>query len=106
MYSTHVIVNNANRMKNVAILTYDHAAFFELGCAIELFALPRPEFSEWYTCDVVSFARGPFTMTAGVQLQVKTVSNLDNYTMLVIPSWPTETVEIPEHVADAIRTFY
>ena len=26
--------------------------------------------------------------------------------MLVIPSWPTETAEIPGHVADAIRAFY
>jgi AraC family transcriptional regulator, transcriptional activator FtrA len=93
-------------MKNVAILIYDHAAFFELGCAIELFALPRPEFSAWYTCDVVSFSSGPFAMAAGVQLQVKTVSNLDNYTMLVIPSWPTETTEIPEQIATAIINFH
>ena len=98
-------MNNA-AMKNVAILTYDHAAFFELGCAMELFALPRPEFSEWYSCDVVTFAQGPLTMTAGVQLQVKTVSDLDDYTMLVIPSWSTETNEVPEHVASAVRKFY
>jgi len=106
MYSPEAIMNNASHMKHVAILTYDHAAFFELGCAIELFALPRPEFSNWYTCDVISFSKGPFTMTAGVQLQVKMVSNLDDYTMLVIPSWPTETPELPEYVANEITAFY
>jgi AraC family transcriptional activator FtrA len=68
--------------------------------------LPRPEFSEWYACDVVSFASGPFAMAAGVQLQVKTVSSLDGYAMLVIPSWPTETAEIPGHTATAINAFH
>ena len=99
-------MNNAMCMKNVAILIFDNGAMFELGCAIELFAMPRPEFSEWYACDVVAFANSPVTMTAGVKVQVKTVSNLDSYTMLVIPSWPTEVKEVPEHVASAVNAVH
>ena len=39
----------------VAILSYPNVALFELACAVELFGLPRPEFENWYQCDVVSF---------------------------------------------------
>jgi len=82
-------------MKNVAILAYDDLALFELSCAVELFALPRPEFNNWYQTDVVSFSDQLLKATGGVQLQVKTVRHLDNYDMLVIPSWPTDSFKVP-----------
>jgi AraC family transcriptional activator FtrA len=93
-------------MHRVAVLTYDRVALFELGCAVELFGLPRPEFENWYECEVVTFSRGPLSSTAGIELSVKVVKDLNNYNLLVIPSWPTDTTEIPERTAAAIRTFY
>jgi AraC family transcriptional activator FtrA len=68
----------------VAILTYDGVALFELGCAVELFGLPRPELKNWYECEVVSFSHGPFSTTAGVQLITKFIKNLRNYNLLII----------------------
>lgn len=93
-------------MHRVAILTYDRVALFELGCAVELFGLPRPEFEHWYACEVVSFSRGPFSSTAGIELSSKFVKDLNKFDLLVIPSWPTDSTEIPEPMATAIRKFY
>ena len=91
---------------NVAILTYNDCAFFELGCAIELFGLPRPEFPNWYHADVVCFDAGPFTATAGVQLQAKQVKSLQRYDMLVIPSWPVAGQKLGEQAIVELLKFY
>ncbi len=93
-------------MSRVAILTYNGAALFELGCAVELFGLPRPEFPSWYECDVVTFNSGSLAMTAGVQLKCKVVQNLDDYHMLVVPSWPVGGDEIPANLITAMNRFH
>ena len=49
-------------MKTLAILAYNHMALFEFGCAVELFALARPEFNDWYQTKVVTFDKGVKTI--------------------------------------------
>ncbi|PKF81355.1 AraC family transcriptional regulator [Vibrio sp. vnigr-6D03] len=90
----------------VAILSYPNVALFELACAVELFGLPRPEFENWYQCDVVSFEFDPFESTAGLLLQAKQVSSLTDYDMLVVPSWPAQGVEIPSALKEAVSAFH
>jgi AraC family transcriptional activator FtrA len=90
----------------VAILVRDDAPLFELGCAVELFGLPRPEYPDWYRCDVVTFERGPLRSTAGVQLLAKAVKRLDAYDLLIIPGWPTDLDLIPGAIARAVRSFH
>ena len=90
----------------VAILAVNNTALFELSCAVELFGLPRPEFSSWYECDVVSFTSEPLMSTAGIQISGLKVTNLDDYDMLVIPSWNTQSDEIPEEIASGVLVFY
>ncbi|MEX2334417.1 MAG: helix-turn-helix domain-containing protein, partial [Pseudohongiella sp.] len=75
---------------HVAILTYPDTALFELGCAVELFALPRPEFSDWYQTDVVSFEDHALRASGNILLQAKPVASLAGYDMLVIPGWPAD----------------
>lgn len=77
-------------MRRVAILGYDGLALFELGCAVELFALPRPEFNDWYHTQVICFEQKPLEVTGGISLNVKQVTDLSAYDVLIIPSWPTE----------------
>lgn len=89
-------------MHNVAILVHDHAALFELGCAVELFALHRPELEGWYQCDVVSFSAAPLGATGGVSLAVKPVSSLAEYTMIVVPSWDTGGQPVPDGIRSAL----
>jgi AraC family transcriptional activator FtrA len=93
-------------MHKVAILTYDGVALFELGCAVELFGLPRPEFKDWYACTVVTFCRHPLKSTAGIRLTSEVVGDLDAFDLLVIPSWSTDGTKIPEQTAIAIKKFY
>ena len=92
-------------MKNIAILTYNQAALFELGCAVELFALPRPEIKNWYQCDVVSLEKGPLQTTAGFQITARQVQDLDAYDMLVVPSWPTNITHLSGLLADQVKIF-
>ncbi len=93
-------------MHKVAILTYDGAALFELGCATELFGLPRPEFESWYECEVVTFAEGPLRTGAGLQLLGKQVQDLSAYSLLVIPSWPTAKAVVADDLGEAVRQFH
>lgn len=93
-------------MHQIAILTYPQAALFELGCAVELFALPRPEFEHWYQCEVVSFSAPPLSVTGGIQLLSKTVDSLDAYSMLVIPSWPVNRDNVAPAIDAEIHRFY
>lgn len=90
----------------VAILSYQNTALFELGCAVELFALPRPEFEHWYSAQVVCFEEGPLATTGGIQLITEKIDNLDAYDMLIVPSWPTNINQIRGQLADAVGEFY
>jgi AraC family transcriptional activator FtrA len=93
-------------MHKLAILTYNNSALFELGCAVELFALARPEFANWYDSDIISLDSGPHQTTGGLQIMAKQVANLDHYETLVIPSWPTDIRHIKGEIAENIRRFH
>ncbi len=90
----------------VAILMFDQTALFELGCAVELFALPRPEFKHWYHADVIRFNPYSATAAGGLQLNCKTVSNLDEYDVLIVPNWSVDDTHIEILMARAIKAFY
>ncbi|MEG2116024.1 MAG: transcriptional regulator FtrA, partial [Hafnia sp.] len=53
----------------VATLAYDGLCSFEFGIALEIFALPRPEFDfPWYQHCVVGVDDGPMRTTNGVTM--------------------------------------
>lgn len=87
----------------IAILTYNKQALFELGCAVELFALPRPEFSEWYETEVVTFTPGPLSATGGISISCQTIEDFAEFDIVVIPSWPTNQTVIPKPIEQALR---
>jgi len=93
-------------MYRVAILMFEHTALFELGCAVELFALPRPEFKQWYDTEVVTFSKQQSTVAGGLQLKCKTVKNLDQYDLLIIPNWSTNIGSIDKTMSRVITQFY
>ena len=92
-------------MSKLAILAYPRVAMFELSCAIELFALPRPEYADWYQAEVVSFESQALDVCGAMQLRVKHVSQLDEYSMLVIPGWPTNDKRVRLALAEQVRQF-
>lgn len=81
--------------EQVAILAYSGQSLFELGCATELFVLPRPEFASWYQGKVVSFEQQITASNVGVQLLTEQVSSLEPFDMLVVPSWYREPIVLP-----------
>ncbi len=90
----------------VAILTYDQANLFELGCLVELFCQPRPEFEQWYQAEVVSFTAGNLRSGGGLQIEAKHVNDLENYDMLLIPSWWVTQKKMPTDLRKALEQFY
>lgn len=78
-------------MHRIAILTTANQALFELGCAVELFALARPEFDNWYKTDVISLSGKKHQATAGVIIEVQQKNDLSEYDTLIVPSWDTQT---------------
>lgn len=92
-------------MHNVAILAYNHLATFELACAIEIFALPRPEYSNWYNTEVISFDPGPLSATGGITINAKQVAHLQNYQTLVIPGWDIHSRQVKLNLAEQVVRF-
>lgn len=74
---------------HVAILAYDGLCTFEFGCAVELFALERPELGvPWYTYAVCTAEPGPLRATGGLTVHVAHgLEALDAADTIVIPGW-------------------
>lgn len=92
-------------MLKVAILAFDQIATFELACAIEIFALPRPEYDNWYQTDVVCFEKSPLQATGKIGISAKTIDSLDSYQTLVIPSWNNRTNHVRLDLAEKVNAF-
>jgi len=79
----------------VVALAYDRLCTFEFGCAVELFALPRPELPvKWYEFAVCAAERAPLRAAGGIELRVRhSLRLLDSADTIVIPGWrdPDET---------------
>jgi len=93
-------------MNRVAVLMFDQTALFELGVAVELFALPRPEFKQWYDTEVVTFNKHDSYVAGGLQLKCKTIESLNEYDLLIIPNWPINIMHIDKTLNQAITQFH
>lgn len=74
---------------HVAILAYDGLCTFEFGCAIELFALDRPELAvPWYSYAVCSVEAGPLRAAGGLTVVAPHgLDALGDAGTIVIPGW-------------------
>jgi AraC family transcriptional activator FtrA len=91
-------------MKKVAIVVSPNLALFELGCATDLFAVERKDVRNWYQTEVVSFFSSPLSTSgqADIHLNVKQVTKLDSYDMVIIPSWSFSQLSLPNRMKTAI----
>jgi AraC family transcriptional regulator, transcriptional activator FtrA len=94
-----------SRRSTVVILAYDGLCTFEYGCAVEIFALPRPEFgAHWYRCAIAAVEPGPLRGSGGVVIQADGgLELLDGAGTIVIPGWRGPTGAIPPALLDALR---
>ena len=72
--------------RDVAVLAYRGMATFELGIVVELFGLPRPEFSEWYRFKVCALETGPLLATGGLMITPRHGIETVSYTHLTLPT--------------------
>ncbi|MCV2884490.1 helix-turn-helix domain-containing protein [Aestuariibacter sp. AA17] len=84
------------------ILLPEQLSLFEIACAIELFALPRPEFSSWYTTRVVSYENAPINGLCNTQFVCEHINRLPECELLVIPCYPVENTAVNEVMAEDI----
>lgn len=96
---------SSKNSKHVAILVDENLSLFELGCAVELFALSRPEIQNWFQTEVVSFNPDMLKATGGLKIQAKTVNCLSIYDFLIIPSWPINQ-PVPSDIKRAVLDFF
>lgn len=90
---------------HVAILAYDRLCTFEFGCAVELFALERPELEVvWYSHAVCAVEPGPLRAAGGLALQAPHgLDALDGADTIVIPGWRDTEEAPPAPLIDALR---
>jgi AraC family transcriptional activator FtrA len=90
---------------HVAILAYDRLCTFEFGCAVELFALERPELEvAWYSYAVCAVEPGPLRAAGGLALQVPHgLDALDAADTIVIPGWRDAAEPPPPALIEALR---
>lgn len=91
---------------SVAILAYDGLCTFEFGCAVELFALPRPEIGgQWYRTRVVS-AEGPrVSAMGGITVEAEAdLEALADADLIVVPGWRDRNEVPPPGLIDAISS--
>src|SRR6202795_997590 len=89
----------------VVAVAYDRLCTFEFGCAVELFALPRPELPvAWYDFAVCAAERGPIRATGGIELTVPhTLRLLDSADTIVIPGWRAPDEALPALLLTKLR---
>src|SRR5438876_10481640 len=89
----------------VVAVAYDRLCTFELGCVVELFALPRPELAvPWYEFAVCAAERGPIRATGGIRLTVPhTLRALEGADTIVIPGWRTAQGRPPPQLLPPLR---
>lgn len=95
-----------NEEKNplVCVLAYDGLCTFEFGIAVELFALPRPEFDHWYQFAAVKAESGPVRATGGIMIDAEhDLSLLEHASLILIPGWRGVDASVPEELCQALR---
>ena len=92
----------------VAAVAYDHLCTFEFGCAVELFALPRPELEvPWYDFAVCAAERGPIRAAGGIAVQVShSLRLLDRADTIVMPGWRDADEPPPPELVRKLRQAY
>lgn len=94
-----------NKGRRIAILVPGPVSLFELGCAVELFVLPRPELESWYQAEVLALTEHKLEGLAGLSLQAPLFENLSGFDDVLIPYWPIGEQAEPGLIAELQRLY-
>ncbi|MBY0572237.1 MAG: transcriptional regulator FtrA [Undibacterium sp.] len=92
----------------VVALAYDQLCTFEFGCAVEVFALERPELEvDWYRFAVCAAEPGKIRAAGGILVQAPyTLSLLDKASTIIIPGWRGTDIVPPPALLKKLRSAY
>jgi len=89
----------------VCAIAYDGLCTFEFGIAVELFALPRPEFEHWYRSATVKAESSTIRATGGITLDaLDDMSLLQDASLIIRPGWRGADAPVPEQLCKALRS--
>jgi AraC family transcriptional regulator, transcriptional activator FtrA len=96
------------RNRLVAALLQERVATFELGIAVEIFGLPRPEMgADWYRFVTVAQDLKPLRATGGLQVRAEAgLEMLAQADTIVIPGWRTDGALPTPEVKQALSQAY
>jgi AraC family transcriptional activator FtrA len=80
--------------------------FFELGCAIEIFGLKRPEYGDWYDTKVVCLDSTEVVSANSIALSVDQVNDLSGFDTLIVPGWKTDNKKVKLSLAQLLTDFH
>jgi AraC family transcriptional activator FtrA len=89
----------------VVTLAYNGLCTFEIGVAVEVFALPRPEMGrDWYSHTIVGIEPGPMRAAGGLTVTVEgDLSQLRNADLIIVPGWRAIDAQVPDLLVAALR---
>lgn len=91
----------------VCAIAYDGLCTFEFGIAVELFALPRPEFDHWYRFAAVKAEAGSLRATGGIMIDAEDdLKILQKADLIVVPGWRGADAAVPATLCEALRSAY
>nr|WP_319387983.1 transcriptional regulator FtrA [uncultured Cohaesibacter sp.] len=96
---------NSAKPPLVCTIAYDGLCIFEFGIAVELFALPRPEFKHWYRYATVKAEPGPIRGAGGITIEAE--DNLDllqDASLIVVPGWRGADMPVPSALCAALQS--
>jgi len=89
--------------KKACILVYDGLRTFEYSIAVEIFALPRPEFTPWYDCHIVAVDNKPINGLGNVIIDTKKdLAQLADADLIIIPGWRNVDESVPVELQSAL----
>ena len=88
----------------VAAIAYDKLSPFEFGIAVELFGLPRPEFSNWYEFVVCAADEGPLKTIGGLEVKASSgLATLRRAHTIIVPGWRKLEERPPAALVEALK---
>lgn len=88
----------------VCTIVYDGLCTFEFGIAVELFALPRPEFKHWYRYATVKAEPGPIRATGGISIDAEyDLDLLHQASLIIVPGWRGYDAPVPSALCTALQ---
>lgn len=88
----------------VCVIVYDGLCTFEFGIAVELFALPRPEFEHWYSYATVKAEPGPIRATGGITIDAQDdLDLLHQASLIIVPGWRGYDAPVPLALCTALQ---